>query len=504
MSSPPATPPTTPFPVPAARADPVGSAQDASVPGGGRGFSTLFAVDLWERFSFYGMASILVLYLTATPADGGLGMAPQTGTAVFAAYMALNFMAGLPGGWLADRVLGTRRSVLLGGTLIAAGHVVLAVPMVPALYGGLLLVVAGTGLVKPAVAALVAAVSGSGRREAAFSVFYMSIQVSALTAPLVTGALAERVAWHLGFVAAAVGMALGLVFFTLGLRRFGTTGRHPEHPLPPGGARPVLLRTSWTCAAVAVLAVTAVAAGLRRVEPVLLVIALVAVALPYAFLARLRRRAHLTVDKRRDLRAFTLLMTASAGFWMIFAQSGSVLGLFAAGHTRRSVLGFEVPASWFQAAHPLFVLMLAPLSARFLSRARDRLTVPAKFAVAITAAGVSYLVMAAAAAMAGRGEVSPLWLLAVYLLFSCGELTLAPVALALAAEVAPPGHTGQFLALNGLFGAVGVMFGGQLFRLTNVLALPTYFLLLGTLTVAVGFAVGLARGRLRVGPARRD
>lgn len=469
------------------------------VPGGVRArsvrrgaFGTLLAVDLWERFSFFGMAAILVLYLTASPSDGGQGMAARTATAVFAGYMSLTFVAGLPGGWLADRVLGARRAILSGGVLIASGHAVLALPSAPSLYGGLLLIVAGTGLVKPSLAAMVAAVTDErgGGREAAFSLFYVCIQVSALIAPVVTGLLAERVDWHLGFAVAAFGMTAGLAQFTLGLRRFGEAGRKPVRPLDRAAAGRAVRSTAAVLALLASVAGAAAAAGVLGVHTVLACLGLLTLTLPFAFLRSLRRI-------RTGLGGFTALMTASAAFWMIFAQSGSVLGLFAERHTDRDVFGFEVPASWFQSAHPLFVLLAAPFFARLWRRAGPRADAPVKFSAALAAAGISFLVMSFAALLAERGPVGPYWLLLVYLLFSCGEISLAPAGLALAASVAPPGWTSRFLAVNGLFGAVGVMVGGQLFRLTAVLPLPVYFLLLGAAVLTTGVLVALGANRLR-------
>ncbi|MFJ3659078.1 peptide MFS transporter [Streptomyces sp. NPDC090119] len=460
---------------------------DTAPPSGGRrGLLTLLGVDLWERFSFFGMAAILVLYLTAAPADGGLGMSQQTATALFATYMSLNFLAGLPGAWLADRVLGARRAVLAGGCLIACGHAVLAITAAPALYTGLALVVVGTGLVKPSLAAMVAASSGTAKREQAFSRFYMCIQVSALLAPVVTGALAEKVTWHLGFAAAAFGMAAGLAQFRIGLRVLDGIGSAPSRPLTPAEARTAARRVG----AVVVLGAVAVTVVVLGVVPLLAVLALLGVAtvcLPFLYLRALGR--HSAVEHRR-LTAFTGLMAASAAFWMIFAQSGSVLSLFAAHHTDRDVLGFTVPASWLQSVHPLFILLLAP----FVGRLRAATTT--KFAGALAAAGASVCVMALAALLATTGDVSMAWLVAVYLLLSLGEIVLAPVGLALAAAVAPPGYTNRFLALNGMFAAVGVVLGGQFYRLTAVVPQPAYFLMLGGVALAACAAVAGTAKRL--------
>lgn len=462
-----------------------------------RGFGTLFVVDLWERFSFYGMAAILVLYLAAPVSGGGQGMSAQTATALFACYISLAFMAGLPGGWLADRVLGARRSVLLGGGLIVAGHVALSLPFDPSVYLGLFLVAAGTGLVKPAMAAMVGGTGGADDRdrEAVFSLFYMSIQVSAVIAPVVTGFLAEEVAWHLGFAAAAAGMALGLVQFALGMRRFGDLGRHPAHPLPPAEIRRVLRKTAAVAVPAAVLLVAGVAGEVVPLQAVLAVFGLGTLVVPFWFLHTLRRRGAFEMPRAR-LRSFTLLMLAASTFWMIFAQSGSVLGLFAEHDTDRAIGGYEVPASWFQSVHPLFVLLIAPVFAWLWVRAGDRLTVPVKFAAGLAAGGLSFVLMALAAARAESGPVTPMWLLVVYLLFSCAEVAIAPVGLAFAASVAPPGYGSRFLALNGLFGAVGVVVGGQLYRLTTGIPLPAYFLLAGGIALLAAVLVTAGRHRL--------
>ncbi|MER7394218.1 oligopeptide:H+ symporter [Streptomyces sp. NPDC000151] len=475
---------TWPPPDPAAPPTQVGGAPG---PGTRRGFRTLLGVDLWERFSFFGMSAILVLYLTASPADGGMGMAPRTATALFATYMSLTFMAQLPGGWLADRVLGARRAVLCGGALIAAGHAVLSLTPAPTLYAGLALIVMGTGLAKPSLAAMVAAVSGGERREEAFRRFYMCIQVSALLAPLVTGLLAEKVAWHLGFAAAAFGMAAGLAQFGIGLRAFEGVGRAPTRPLSPDEVRTAARRAAVVLA-VAAAAVTAVALGVLPLTAVLALLGLATLATPFLYLRALRRR--LPVDGE-PLAAFTAVMAASAAFWMIFAQSGSALALFAERHTDRTVLGFDVPASWLQSVHPLFVLLLAAFVSRW------RAAVVTKVAGALGVAGLSFVVMAVAALRAQDGPVSTAWLIAVYLLYSFGEIVLAPAGLALAAAVAPAGFTSRFLGLNGLFAAVGVVLGGQLYRLTAVLPLPVYFLLMGSAVLAVGAAVAAAAHRLR-------
>lgn len=463
-------------------------------------FSTLFLVDMWERFSFYGMTAILYLYLTASPADGGVGLPAGTAAALFGTYMSLMFIGALPGGWLADRVLGPRRAVLLGCSSIAAGHYCMAVPARPSLYIGLLFVIVGTGLAKPAMAAMVSSpyAGQNERREATMSIFYMSIQVSAFLAPIVTGLLGEKVNWHLGFGAAAVGMTFGLLQYVAGAKRFGDVGARPDQPIDTARLRVLARRAGYALAALTVLLAADVAAGSFAVQHVLALCGLLTVTLPVVFFVKLRRNPALTGPDRRRLTAYGYLLGGSAVFWLLYAQGGSVLSAFARDHTDREVLGGTVPASWFQSAHPLFILVLAPLFAMLWVRMGRRIDVPVKFAGALLAAGLSFLVMALAAQVAiSAGLVSPAWLLGVFLLQVCGELALAPIGLSLAVQVAPAGFVSQYLGLFWLFAALGAGIGGQLAQLSVTLPLPTYFLIFGLVACVAGLVLAMSIRRLR-------
>lgn len=463
-------------------------------------FGTLFWMDMWERFSFYGMTAILYLYVSAPVADGGFGMSPGSAAALFGTYMSLVFIVALPGGWLTDRVLGPRRAVVLGGSFIAAGHYTMSLPVHWSLYLGLLFVIAGTGLLKPAMAGLVSSPhrDDERRREAALSIFYMSIQLSALVAPVVVGLLAEKVDWHLGFGAAAVGMSFGLLVYALGARRFGTVGLAPPLPLPADRQRRLLRRHVPVLAVLGVAFIGAAVAGLVRIEQVLIVCGLLMIVLPVAYVLALRRNPALGPGDRRRLRAYVVLLVSSSVFWLLYAQGGSVLAMFAQEHTDREVAGWEVPVSWFQSAHPLFILVLAPLFAVLWLRLGRSVDVPVKFAGALVCAGASWLLLAVAARLAVAGDlVSPAWLLGAFLLQVFGELALAPVGLSLAVRVAPAGFTNRYLGLFWLFAAVGAGLGGQLARLSQVLPLPTYFLLFGSLAAAGGVALALTTRWLR-------
>ncbi len=405
-----------------------------------RRFTTLFGTDLWERFSFYGMQALLFLYAVAPRSTGGLGLDVGAGGALFGLYVAGVFLAAVPGGWLGDRILGPRKALRLGLVLIALGHYCLAVPARASFVPGLVLIAAGTGLVKPNLPVMFTTLypdAPPAQRDASFAVFYLSSQVSALIAPIVTGFLGERVTWHLGFGAAAVGMTVGLVWYTVGARRFG-----PQ---------------------------------------------------------RYRPAPRVRVRVPRD---YLWVLVPSALFWLLFSQLGSSFAYFARDHTDRRVLGYLVPASWFQSAHPLFLLLVAPASAWLWLRLGSRVPGLAKLAAGLLASGVGFLVMAYAATLSGtETRVSPAWLLLAFLAQALGEVSFGPVGLSLTAQAAPPGYAGRLMGRYFLGAALGAGLGGQYARLLPVLPLPWYFGILAAAALAV--AALLARRARHVEPVSR-
>jgi proton-dependent oligopeptide transporter, POT family len=470
-------------------------------------FGTLFLTDMWERFSFFGMQAILVLYAAAAPGDGGLGLPRSTAVALFGAYVGTVFIASMPGGWLGDRVLGERRSVLLGGSLIACGHFVMAVPYNPAAYLGLALIAGGTGLLKPNLMTLLGRFHGPGeplRREATYMLFYTSIQVSALVAPLVTGFLGETVNWHAGFAAAGVGMVLGLLRFAVGSRQFGAVGSRPENPASRAGRRRVLRRTAVVSALVVSGAAADVLAGRWNPMHAIALMGLLTLVSPVACFLALRRHRGLDEAARSRLVAFGWVLAANGLFWMFVIQAGSLLSLFAEHQTNRGVAGHTVPAGWFQSVTPLTILLFASLLGRTWTRAGGRLPLPAKLAFGLACAGTAMAVMAAAARQAEGGHrVSPLWLLAAMLLLGFGEVVLAPVALSATADVAPSAFAGRVMGLFWMCSALGAGLGGLLGRLDGVLPAPRYYALLALLGAAAAAALLRGSGALtrRLAPA---
>ena len=331
-----------------------------------RGLSTLFFTEMWERFSYYGMRALLVLFMTDMVASGGLGMTDVTATAIYGMYTFAVYAVALPGGWIADRLTGQRQAVLYGGIVIAAGHFTLAIPTTTAFYLGLILIVLGTGLLKPNVSAIVADLypEGGARRDAGFSVFYMGINIGAFAGPLICGYLGEGINWHLGFSVAGVGMLLGVVQYVWGWRHLGDAGQLRGQD---GDGRVRALRALGAGFGVVValilligalqttgfltLSILSVAQGTGVIITVLVVLYFA-----YVFLFE-----GLDADERRRVAVIPVLFVAAAIFWSGFEQAGSSMNLFADRLTDRTVLGWEVPATWLQSVNPLFIIILAPV-----------------------------------------------------------------------------------------------------------------------------------------------
>jgi POT family proton-dependent oligopeptide transporter len=363
-----------------------------------RGLATLFFTEMWERFSYYGMRAILVLYMVAPVANGGLGFGTARAATVYGLYTGSVYAMSIPGGWLADRVLGARLAVLLGGIGIAAGNGLIALGSAPLLYAGLIVVVLGTGLLKPNVSAMVGGLYSERdpRRDAGFSIFYMGINTGAILAPFLCGYLAQRVNWTLGFAAAAAVMVLGLAQF-LG---FGSTLAHV-------GGRPEEVREAG------------------RVS-----------------------RSPLTADEWRRIGAIAVLFVFSTVFWMSFEQAGSSLNLFADQLTRDTLFGFNFPSSWFQSVEPIFVVLFAPVfSWIWLSMGERQPSSPAKFAYGLIAAVIAFAIITYASTLTAAGRVSPVWLVLVYLFQAFGELLLSPVGLSTTTKLAPQRMVGLMMGV---------------------------------------------------------
>jgi POT family proton-dependent oligopeptide transporter len=459
-----------------------------------RWYVTLFLSDALERFGFYGLQAILVLYVSAPPSRGGLGLPTADAASLFGAWIGLMFVLSLAGGSVGDRVLGNRRALLVGCLVSATGYLCLAVSAGWAVAVGLSLLAVGGAVYKPNHQAMINRMfGGSAARETGISLMYVATQVSALLAPLVVGYLGERVSWSLAFGVAAAVMLLTAVQLGVTAGQFGGVGDRPVRPLDPA-ARRTSARRAGLAAVVVVAVVVCWLNGLFGVTTAIMLVGVLTVLTPVVCYVLLYRDPELDDGNRRRLRAFLVVCLGAALFWLVVAHAASLLNLFARDHVDRQVFGVVVPASWLQAATPVFILALAPLIAVVLPVTSGRHHVAVKLATGLLLVGTGFLVMSVAAALAGEGAaVSPLWLVVVYLTHASGEVVVAAVTISAAAEILPSGYMGRTLGMLWLFAGLGGGLGSGVVRLAEVVPEPVYYLGLGSVAALCG--LGLLAGR---------
>jgi POT family proton-dependent oligopeptide transporter len=403
---------------------------DKGFAGHPRGLGVLFFTELWERFSYYGMRALLILFLTKPALEGGLGMTAEKGASIYGWYTSLVYAMAIPGGWIADQYIGLRHAVLVGGILIALGHFSMAFGSVTAIYVGLGLIICGTGLLKPNISSMVGALYGpeDRRRDAGFSLFYMGINIGAWVAPFICSTLGEKFNWHWGFAAAGIGMTFGLIQYVWGWNQLGSAGLKVSKKEGQGR----FLDSFSTLSA---------------------------------------------VEWKRILAVFLLFLFASL-FWGAFDQAGSSLNLFADRLTERKIFGWEFPAGWFQSVNAFFIVTLAPVFAWLWIRlGKYEPSSPAKFAFGLLFVGLGFLLMAWAAVLSGSDKslVSPWWLVVCYLLHTIGELALSPVGLSTVTKLAPASLVGSMMGLWFLSIALGNKIGGWVAGYFETFPLPQLF-----------------------------
>lgn len=464
-----------------------------------RGLSTLFFTELWERFSYYGMRALLVLFMTTAAAEGNPGLEFGEGRAgaIYGLYTFFVYVLALPGGWIADNLWGQRKAVFVGGCIIALGHFTMAGPLVGlpdngSFFLGLMFIVIGTGLLKPNVSTMVGDLypEGGARRDAGFSIFYTGINLGAFAGPILTGWLGEGYNWHYGFSLAGVGMILGLIQYRMGTKYLGDAGLLKSDASEDALKKKtrvtyIVLATSFVIAAVAgtlflrVFPLETLAAWLGY--------AVIGIAVVF-FAYLLIFTNHTRLEKRRLVVIFWLFILAAI-FWSGFEQAGSSLNLFARDSTDRMLGGWELPASWLQSVNSTFIIILAPVFGSLwitLARLKRNPSIPAKFAIGLLGLAGGFFVIAWGAANAENGSlVSPVWLVVMYFLHTVGELSLSPVGLSSITKLSPAGRVGQMMGVWFIGTALGNLFAGLVAGQLETLAAAALF---GNVAMIIGIS----------------
>jgi len=496
------------------------TSSDKSFFGHPRGLSTLFFSEMWERFSYYGMRGFLILYMTAPVEMGGLGLGTATGAAIYGTYTSMVYLLSLPGGWIADRLIGQRKAVLYGGILIASGHFSLAFPANATFYLGLILIVFGTGLLKPNISVIVGQLYSQKdiRRDSGFSIFYMGINLGAFIGPLITGLLAQdegfrgwlgsmgmnpNSSWHWAFGAAGVGMTLGLIQYVLGSRHLGEAGLKPSPASSPEAFDRLKKKsTMWFAAALVAMAVVGAALANDSItitpEEVTGGYRYVLIAVTLGFFGWLFMGNQWTKEERGRLWVITVFFVAAALFWSVFEQAGSTLNLFADRSTDNRIFGYAFPSSWFQSLNALFIVMFAPVFAwLWVKLGESQPASPVKFSFGLIGVGLGFLVLIPAAQLAASGGlVSPLWLSLTYLLHTWAELCLSPVGLSSMTKLAPARIVSLMMGVWFLGASVGNYLGGEMAGLYETMPLQNLFGVVGLFGVIAGVIMLTFSGRL--------
>ena len=458
---------------------------------------------MWERFSYYGMRAILILFMVTTVNNGGLGLSVSDAGAIYGIYTSMVYLACLPGGWCADRLVGQRNATLIGGVIIMLGHILLAAPGIPYFLSGLSALIVGTGLLKPSISSMVGQLYGKEdqRRDAGYSIYYMGINIGAFASPLVCGWLSQApyfrsllqkigveptYAWHFGFGAAAIGMAIGLFFYIKGSKNLGEIGL-----LAPVTAikftRRKLQKLLWVsaffCLTISVLLPSLKTISLTQIGNIF-GIGLFAITFSFFFWLIASNWRH-SADRVRIFKILVLFIAATI-FWSLYEQGGSTLTLFAERNTSREIMGFSFPASWMQSLNPIYIILfLGPGFAwLWLRLGSSEPSTTTKFALGLLFMAMGWSVMVGAAYNASNGVlVSPYWLACMYLLHSVGEMCLSPVGLSAMSKLAPQKIASLTMGIWFLASAVGSYIAGRVSGLYETLALESIFITLCTVAL---------------------
>lgn len=465
-----------------------------------RGLSTLFFTEMWERFSYYGMRAILLYYMYFAVTKGGLGMDQTLAASIMSIYGSLVYLSGVVGGWISDRILGSQRTVFIGGILIMFGHIALAIPAgVSALYISILLIVMGTGLLKPNVSEMVGDLytEDDQRRDAGFSMFVFGINLGAAIAPILVPWAADgfgmhlfgnQVNYHAGFALAAVGMFFGLLQYWLDGRKYlSKDSLYPDDPIDKESLKPVIIWTVIGLVIVALVLALLAAMSLFNIKSIINLITFVAICLPIVYFIMMINSRKVTKVERSRVIAYVPLFIAAAIFWGIEESGSVVLALFAQERTILHLGNWHFEAANFQTLNPLFIMLLTPVFVALWNRWKKQPSAPGKFAYGLIFAGLSYVWMALPGMINGTsGRVSPLWLVGSWFIVEIAEMLISPIGLSVTTKLAPKAFSGQMMSMWFLANSAGQAVNAQIVQFYSSKTEVQYFLVIGGVSIIFG------------------
>jgi POT family proton-dependent oligopeptide transporter len=471
------------------------------------GLRTLFLTEMWERMSYYGMRALLVLYMTGamTGFNPGLGWSAIEANAIYGIYVGFVYFMVVPGGWIADNILGHQRAVLIGAIIIALGHFTLALPLTQTFFLGLIFIVLGTGLLKGNISTIVGSLykDNDDRRESGYTIFYMSINIGSTLGFLICSYLGEKIGWHYGFGAAGVGMTFGVYQFIKYRHLLGSAGAEPNDM--PDEKRSNLVKWTKLSLVLMFIVIGMGLLGLISVEPRAFAenFAYFLTGVAGLYFIYLFVFAGLNSDERKNLLLLFVLFIGAAAFWSGFDQSASSLSIFARDYTDLTIGGFAMPIGWLQFANPILVVTFAPIFAgmwAYLGRVNMNPSLPLKFAIGLLFMALSFIVMIYAVRLAMvSAPVGMQWLLITYAIQTWGELALSPIGLAAFSKYSPKRYMGQMFGLWFLASAIGGVLAGLLggdamsdglSSIQPIFAfMIQYYLIIAVILVALSFVI---------------
>lgn len=469
----------------------------ASVPQKGffghpKGLFTLFFTEFWERFSYYGMRAILVYYMYYEVSKGGLGLEESTALAIMSIYGSLVYMSGIIGGWLADRVFGTSRAVFYGGIFIMFGHIVLAIPgNISMFFVSMVLIVLGTGLLKPNVSSVVGDIYSEedNRRDAGFSIFYMGINLGGFISPLIVGEIGMKHDFHLGFGIAAIGMFFGLLVYLFTKKKnLGLAGTFVPNPMSKDEKKKVYSIIGVAVVILGIIIAFAIPAGLLTFDSLIAIVGILGIGLPIIYFTVMYRSPKTTSVERSRLIAYIPLFIASVMFWAIQEQGSTILANYADKRTQLEFAGITISPAWFQSLNPLFIITLAPLFAlMWVKLGKRQPSIPMKFSFGLLFAGLSFIIILIPGYLAGTDSlVNPLWLVLSYFVVVLGELCLSPVGLSATTKLAPAAFSAQTMSLWFLSSAAAQAINAQIVKFYTPETEMVYFGVIGGVSILLG------------------